>query len=88
MPSRGATTPMVHMVVGGTHITPWGRSGLRHVTITPIGVLMGMSPMVLWLQVMLLLMVVLLLLLLLMVLLLRGVVGGRAYIGARRHLAL
>ena len=83
---------MVHVVVGGAHVTPWRWGGLRHVAVRPVaGMLMSWMPhsMVMGLQVvLLLLMMVLLLLLLLMVLLLRGVVGGRPDVRTRRHLAL
>ena len=87
MPPRGTAPAVVlHVVMGGTHITAWRGGGLRHVTVAPVGVLV-VSPtaVVLRLKVMLLLMVVLLLLL---VMLLRGMVGGRPDVGAWRHLAL
>ena len=82
---------MVHVVVGGAHVTPWRWGGLRHVAIRPVaGMLMSwyMPSMVMGLQVVLLLLMMVLLLLLLMVLLLRGVVGGRPDVRTRRHLAL
>ena len=91
MPPRRTSTPMVHVVVGGAHVTPWRWGGLRHMAICPVaGMLMSWMPysMVMGLQVVLLLLMMVLLLLLLMVLLLRGVVGGRPDVGTRRHLAL
>ena len=92
MPPRRTSTPMVHVVVGGAHVTPWRWGGLRHVAIRPVAGMLSMSwympSMVMGLQVVLLLLMMVLLLLLLMVLLLRGVVGGRPDVGTRRHLAL